>query len=198
MDLRLRETLRYLGYGKHAVDEQTYRLISESFKELESVVRERFIYRIFNLKIRDEELLWLESFSIRSRNLVKNMKDCRQAAVFAATLGTTTDQLIRRTMVSNVAKAAVMQACAATRMEELCDKIELEIREQAELDGRILRPRFSPGYGDLALEYQKEILNILAAPKKIGVTLTDSFMLTPTKSVTAFIGIKDAKEEREI
>jgi len=191
MDLRLRETLRYLGYGRHAVDEQTNRLISASFDELESVVRERFIYRIFDLELFDQELLNLEHFQIRSKHLVKNMTGCRRAVIFAATLGIETDLLIQKTVIGDVAKAAVMQACAAVRMEELCDRIEMAVRERVEPDGCRLRPRFSPGYGDLSLEYQKEILVILEASKKIGVTMTDSYMLTPTKSVTAFIGIRD-------
>jgi len=191
MDLRLRETLRYLGYGRHAVDERTNQLITASFEELESVVRERFIYRIFDLELFDQELLKLEHFQIRSKHLVKNMTGCRRAVIFAATLGIETDLLIQKTVIGDVAKAAVMQACAATRMEELCDRIEMAVRKRVEPDGCRLRPRFSPGYGDLSLEYQKEILVILEASKKIGVTVTDSYMLTPTKSVTAFIGIRD-------
>ena len=198
MDFRLRETLRYLGYGKHAVDEQTYLLISESFEELEAVIRERFVYRIFDLVQADEELLMLEHFSVRSKLLVKNMKGCQKAVLFAATLGVETDLLVQKTMVRDVAKAAVMQACAATRMEELCDRIEFEISDRIGADAYKLKPRFSPGYGDLSLEYQRAILDILEAQKKIGITLTDSYMLSPTKSVTAFIGIMRQKRSEEL
>ena len=50
--------------------------------------------------------------------------------------------------------------------------------------------RFSPGYGDFDLKYQKDILEYLDANKKIGISLTDSLMMIPTKSITAIIGIK--------
>ena len=38
-------------------------------------------------------------------------------------------------------------------------------------------------------EIQNELLNLIDAPKKIGLTLTDSFLLIPQKSVTAVFGI---------
>ena len=61
-------------------------------------------------------------------------------------------------------------------------------------DKNYLRPRFSPGYGDFSILYQKDVLRMLDAPKKIGLTMTDGYMLTPTKSVTAIIGISNTKE----
>ena len=59
--------------------------------------------------------------------------------------------------------------------------------------GKYIRPRFSPGYGDFSIQHQKAVLAMLEASKRIGVTMTDSYMLTPTKSVTAVIGIGDAE-----
>ena len=70
----------------------------------------------------------------------------------------------------------------------------LEIAKELDA-GLYLRPRFSPGYGDFSILHQKELLQMLEAPKKIGLTLTEGYMLTPTKSVTALLGMsKDAKE----
>ena len=49
--------------------------------------------------------------------------------------------------------------------------------------------RYSPGYGDLGIDIQKEILRILNAPRKIGLTASKYNILLPTKSVTAIIGV---------
>ena len=57
-----------------------------------------------------------------------------------------------------------------------------------------LRPRFSPGYGDFPLEYQRELLGVLDAAKRIGLTLTDSLLMAPSKSVTAVIGVYEAAD----
>ena len=66
-------------------------------------------------------------------------------------------------------------------------------RELAENDSKSnFRPRFSPGYGDFPLTAQRDIFAILDCPKRIGLSLNQSLLLSPTKSVTAVIG----KEQR--
>jgi hypothetical protein len=52
-----------------------------------------------------------------------------------------------------------------------------------------LRPRFSPGYNDFDIAHQTDLLRMLQAHKRIGLSETKSHMLTPLKSVTAVIGI---------
>ena len=53
--------------------------------------------------------------------------------------------------------------------------------------------RFSPGYGDLPIEIQGEFLQVLDAPKRIGLYATANNILTPRKSVTAVIGLSENK-----
>ena len=61
-------------------------------------------------------------------------------------------------------------------------------REDKSLDDK----RYSAGYGDFNLENQKIIYDLLGL-KKIGVDITDTFVLIPEKSVTAMVGIKEVK-----
>ena len=210
MEQRVRETLRYLGYGKHSVDESTLHLISESFEKLDTMKRERFVYRFFEVEQVEENILQIDSIQIKSKDLSKNLAGCTRCAIFVATLGVEIDTYIRKCTMLDMAKTVILQACAATLMEELCDHIEDTIREEVrkeymqkeriqreriqrediQKENMRLKPRFSAGYGDLNIAYQEQILAIVEAQKKIGVTLTDSFMMVPTKSVTAFVGIQ--------
>lgn len=194
MDIRTKEAVRYLGYGRHAIDERTLELIQDSFKELDQIADARFVYRIFEISEQNENELTLGTIRIHSKKLSKNLKDCKKAVVFGATLGTQVDLLMKKYSVSDMTKAVVVQACAAAFLEECCDKMQKEI--ETELDaGLYLKPRFSPGYGDFSILHQGELLQMLEAPKKIGLTMTDGYMLTPTKSVTAVMGIsKDAAD----
>ena len=82
----------------------------------------------------------------------------------------------------------VLQACAAAFLEEYCDRMQKQIEDGLE-NGLYLRPRFSPGYGDFSILHQKELLQMTDASKKIGLALTEGYMLTPTKSITAVMGI---------
>ncbi len=191
MDIRTKEAIRYLGYGKHTVDEKTLQSIKESFDELTQIAEKKSISQIYDLCVKDENLFVIENIEITSRNLQTNLKDCKQVVLFAATLGTEVDRLIRKTQIVDMAKAVVMQACAATLLEEFCDELQKEVTEQLQQQGKYIRPRFSPGYGDFSISHQRDFISLLDTPKTIGLSMTDSYMLTPTKSVTAVIGISD-------
>lgn len=194
MDVRTREAIRYLGYGGHAVDEQTLALLEDSFGELEEAAKRRIIYRIFDVVPGEAGGLAIGKMDIVSRNLSKNLKDCREAVLLGATLGIGVDRLLKRYSLTDISKTVVLQAAAAALLEEYLDRWQREFGAELEGEGRFLRPRFSPGYGDFDIRHQGMILRMLNADKSIGLTMTDSFMLTPVKSVTAVIGISRKKE----
>ncbi len=184
------EAARYLGMKPSDLDERTEKLIEQCALKLENAVAPKHTYAVFDIKTEENKVVF-NDFSIESKALAKHLKDCSEAVLFAATLGTEADRLISRAVYSDMSEAAVMQACAAVMIEEYCDSVMDEIKDEEK--NRFLRPRFSPGYGDFSTSYQRDILNILNADRRIGVFVTDSDMLTPTKSVTAVIGITNEK-----
>ncbi len=189
MDQRIREVVRYLGYGAHAVDDKTLEMIRSSLKELDQINRYRVVYRIFELQVSGEDKVQIGKLQITSKNLAKNVRGCRQAILLGATLGIETDMRMKKYAVTDMARYVVLQAGAATVLEEELDRWQQELAERLRKENDYLRPRFSPGYGDLDIRHQKEVLQMLDAGKTIGLTMTDGYMLTPTKSVTAIIGI---------
>lgn len=194
MDKRTKEAIRYLGYGRNAVDERTLSLISDSFCELTGVMVAKSIYRIFHLQIQSEDGFSIGKVNLKSKNLGKNLKGCGQIIVFGATLGTGVDILLKKYSLTDMAKVVVLQACAAAMLEEYCDLIQSEIALKLEKEHKYLRPRFSPGYGDFDISYQDPLMRMIDCAKTIGLTMTDSFMLSPSKSVTAVIGVSNTKE----
>ncbi|SHJ23256.1 vitamin B12 dependent-methionine synthase activation domain-containing protein [Hespellia stercorisuis] len=194
MDNRTKETIRYLGYGNHAVDSTTIAMISDSFRNLESVANCKSIYRIFDLHETDENYYKIGTVHLESRNLSKNLKGCHRVVLFGATLGAEVDRLLTRKALMSMAEVVVLQAAAAAMLEEYCDECQEEIRVSLEREGEYIRPRFSPGYGDFDIHYQRPLMQMLDCAKKIGLTMTDSFMMSPTKSVTALIGVSSTQE----
>lgn len=194
MEKRTNEAVRYLGYGTNAVDVQTLAMISDSFMELETCAEPRHIYRIFALQVQSEDCFSIGLNQYQSRNLGKNLRGCEKAIIFAATLGIHVDRLIRKVSLEDMAKAVVLQACAAAMLEEYCDEWQEQIRERIQTEGYYLRPRFSPGYGDFSIRYQLHFLEMLNADKTIGLTLTENYMLNPTKSITAIMGISKTSQ----
>lgn len=189
MNIDRKEIRRYLGYGKNLPDDTVSKMIEECIEELNKNSTMRNIYQVFDLKILENNTLDFAGFQVQSRNLTKNLAECSQIILFAATLGTAADILIRKYSKMQMSRAVVMQAVTAAMIEEYCDKCQEEIRQKMEQKGLYLRPRFSPGYGDFKLEHQKDMIHVLECPKKIGLTLTESFILAPSKSVTAVIGL---------
>ena len=194
MEKCFQEAVRYLGYGKNPVDEATSRLVEKGFLELEKVSALRSVFRIFEMNRIDEEKVAIGTLQISSKSLARNLNHCEKAVLFGATLGTGVDRLIARTSLTDMANAVVLQACAAAMLEEFCDEKQFEIGEELEKEGLYLRPRFSPGYGDFDIGFQKSFMQMLDCAKAIGLTMTESFMMTPTKSVTAVIGASRIKE----
>lgn len=194
MDRLTREAVRYLGYGKNAADDQTMALIADSFENLRSVSRPKSVYRIFDLMHTGSDRIEFGGMEVESRNLSKNLKGCGEIVLFGATLGIGVDRYISRASLTDMARAVVLQACAAALLEEYCDSCQEQIAQEKKREGKYLRPRFSPGYGDFSISYQEQLVRILDCAKKIGLTLTDSMMMTPTKSVTAVIGVSTVKE----
>ena len=143
-----KEAIRYLGYGKHAVDDKTLAMVEDSFRNLEDIAGRRSIYRIFDLQQTADDRFTIGRVEIQSRSLGRNLKGCRKIILFGATLGTAVDRMLARLSLTDMAKAVVMQACAAALLEEYCDACQADIAAQVSAEGLYLRPRFSPGYGD--------------------------------------------------
>ena len=123
------------------------------------------------------------------------LADCRQCAVLVCTLGAEFDLWVRREQMRDMARAAMLDALGSAYIEAACDAAEEAIR--ARLPGLYLTDRFSPGYGDLPLAVQPTLLT-LAGGSRIGVTLTDTMLMVPQKSVTAIIGLADKPQMARI
>jgi len=184
-----KEIYRYLGYRGHEVDEETRQLVEACVDELADVAEPKMIVREFPLSVMGDGTIDCGCFRTKSENLSKNLRGCDRVLLMAATLGLGVDRLLVKYGKLKVSKALVFQAAAAAMIEEYCNELCLEWKQEYAGKDLYLRPRYSPGYGDFSLECQKAILDGLEAGKRIGITLTDGGLMVPTKSVTAVIGV---------
>lgn len=123
-------------------------------------------------------------------SLAKHLAGCHAVYLVCTTIGASFDALQRRTAATSPSDAFVLQAIGATAIEEWTDVTEEAIRRELQ-DGETLISRYSPGYGDYPLAAQRNLLGLLDASRKVGVSLTDSLLMVPSKSVSAVIGVKD-------
>ena len=179
-DPDIKEILRYAG-GR---DEETAVLIKDCLKECENLLAPALCYRTFEVNVEDG-VCDFGDFSVKSSDLSVNLKNCKKAVIFCATIGTAFDRLLIKYSRLSPARALIFQSIGAERIEALCDAF----CEHLKAEGYTVRPRFSAGYGDLPLSVNKEIFSALSPEEAVGVTLSEGMLMTPTKSVTAFVGL---------
>lgn len=182
-----REVLRYMG-ARDATDEVSA-LLSECIGEAKDSLTPRACFREFDL-IRNGAVLDLGFAKTDSLALSENLKGCDRVVLFAATVGLGIDRLINRYTRLSPARAVCFGAIGAERIEALCDALCQRLTKEYEEKGRRSRPRFSPGYGDLPLSLQRDIFDALKCAQRIGLSLSESLLMTPTKSVTAIVGVR--------
>ena len=188
LDVPESEIWRYLGYRGRTPDAAVRGLIASCLAQLEQETAPKRIYRVYPLT-KEEEAVTVGDLRLASRHLRRHLESSTRAALFAATLGSGADRLMRYWERVDMSRAAVLQATAAAMTEAWCDACQAELAASLAGEGAHLTFRFSPGYGDLPLTVQPMLLGRLDAQRRVGLTVTESMMLTPTKSVTAIIGI---------
>ena len=181
------EAARYLGYIKsNPPDEQVYNLIKTACAELFNVFTPKAVFDCFDLKI--EEKISFADVSINSESLGINLRNCRKVFLVAVTIGPQVDAFIRRTQALDSVKASILQAAGAMLAEKTIEFINAQIKDIAVSQNTKCKPRFSPGYGDVPLTIQKDFFRLLPC-SKIGLSLMDTLIMSPEKSITAFIGM---------
>lgn len=177
------EILRYSGCK--TCNDDTLATLQACIKES----RDKFTYSVcyctLPVSTKDDasDICLLGDFELRSAALARLLSDCKGAVIFAATVGTGIDRLIKKHSVVSPTKALFMNAFGTERVEALCDVF-------CDSFDAPKTKRFSPGYSDLSLEYQRVVFDILKCEKNVGIYLTDSYLMTPSKSVTAIFGIR--------
>jgi len=186
------EVLRYLGCRDDSPDQRLLALIQELSDELKANTAPKNVYGIWDVRVESPEVS-LSGLTVKSESLSRHLAGCDKAALLAVTLGTGADTLIRRYSVRDMEKAVVAQAICTAMIESYCDEVRGELAKRDEVVGLFQRAQFSPGYGDFAIAHQEDIIRLLNCDRRIGLTITDGYMLVPSKSITAIIGF--AKQE---
>ncbi len=181
-EINEKEILRYAGMKNSTTE------IAEILKDCLKEIDGKLNYSVCYLKtpISVDEDIDFKHFKVHSKDLAKNLTGYSSAIVFVATVGIEIDRLIKKYSVISPVKALLFQAIGAERIESLCNAFCEDLKGEFTK----VAPRFSAGYGDFSLDYQEEIFKVLNPKKHIGVSLLESKLMLPSKSVTAVVGVK--------
>lgn len=158
--------------------------IQKYIKKYNENVVYRYAYTKINFKC-SEGISYFEDEKVNSITLEKVLKDSKEVFLLVVTAGIGIDKLIAKTAIQNPVESFYIDAIASAGIESYIDYINNMI-----CDGLKVTKRFSPGYADFPIEFQNYILHRVSANKNIGIMLSDNYLMIPTKSITAVIGIK--------
>lgn len=191
MKIERSELLRYLGYKGQRIDGKIEENISAAISLCKSKITPRHAIRKYALE-REPLALKGTDVILKGKDISAHLADCSEVYLMGATVGFEIEKTVSRLMKENPLLGVMVDSASICAIESYCDDLCEELQAENE---KLLTWRFSCGYGDFPLSQQADFVRLLELPKKIGVFMNEqSFMLSPQKSVTAIIGIKDNSE----
>ena len=140
--LNMNEILKYLGFRGQELTEDIAKQLRRCTDEVLQAATPRLTYR--------QEDGAVLGVTFAGKDIPTMLAPCEEVVLFGATLGPGVERLMMRYEVTNAADAVIMDACASTAIENICNNFESDMRAEIEAGGRYLTDRFSPGYGGLA------------------------------------------------
>lgn len=188
------QALHYLGGGGQPED-ALLSDVERAAQLLLDTVSPCFVTKYSSIEITECVRLTDLGFELAGSDIREHLKGCGGCLLLCATLGMAADSLISQWSYRDKGFSLIINACADAAIEYFCNAIEANIADDCSVSGQYITDRFSPGYGDLPLETQIPLCAALGTAKAVGVTLNQSCLMTPQKSVTAIIGISDEPRE---
>lgn len=192
-NINTNEVLLYLSYHGGEVPAELERDILRCAELVKKAARPRITYRIFPV---EEGQPVGAGILLEGQDIRRHLEDCHETILMAATLGQEVETLLMRTQIRDMAQALIMDSCASAAIENICDNLEADLREEYEKQGFFLTDRFSPGYGDMPISQQRDFCGVLDVQRRIGLTVSESGIMIPRKSVTAVLGVSRAPRKR--
>lgn len=172
------------------IDSELDSLIDTTIEESKSLIAPKYVLGEYKTVIGENKVeLEGTNLILLGNDIREHLLNAQSTVIMAVTLGSIIEKKIALYEKTNLTKALILDSCATTAVEEVCDIIEEYVKKEARNKGLGITFRYSPGYGDLPLSVQKDFIKTLSADKRIGLTTSNHYLLFPRKSVTAIIGL---------
>ena len=181
VEINQNELAQRLGTARGYNDD----LIESCKKRLMEIIDYKCAYIRIRLDVPRENVCAFDFMTVESRQLYNNLKGCKEVFAMALTAGINVDRELAKLRIVSQAEYFVTDALASAAVDSFADYASAKMRGVLKT-----APRFSPGYGDFSLSFQKPFLERLDAHGLLGITLDNAYLMTPMKSITAIMGIR--------
>lgn len=194
LNISFDEVLRYTGFNNelHKLDDDMILKIQKNIDLVKKTIRPRAVVSAaINIEEINEAIMAGGTLLLSGSDIKAHLKNCHSIIIMGTTLGNEIDALIRRMEVSDMSDAVILDAASNVAIEEFSSNYEDAIRDEIRLENKYLTMRYSPGYGNLPINIQSELVRVIDGTRKIGLTVTPSHIMIPRKSVTSIMGVAD-------
>ncbi len=198
LKINIDDVSRYLGFRGEQLDEVTALEVEKVVALLQKEITYQFTYKVFSIEKGETIHLDGTNLELEGNDMQTLLGESEQCILLAVTLGQKVDELIRKAQVLDLQQSVLLDVCASSMVEELCNQIETDLTEEWQKKGMYLTDRFSPGYGDLPLSIQGNFCKVLDTNRKIGLHVSKEYIMMPRKSITAILGISHKEQPMRI
>lgn len=191
--------LRYLGYRPGVFPQgRVLSLLDEYIENVHQLLEPSYSCVIRNVaRVRDSATLIEGPVIFRSEVVARLLKACRKVAVVVVTIGNTLEDMANRLSRDGlVLQASILDAIGSDAVEKAADLAHSRIEKEANREGLATSRRFSPGYCDWDISQQVKVFRSVG-PDLATVTLTDTCLMVPRKSISGIIGIGRGEAVRD-
>ncbi|MDR0846840.1 MAG: hypothetical protein LBN08_04950 [Lactobacillales bacterium] len=187
MEPRIASIVRYLGGNKGQVelDEAMIEKINQAHKKIAQLSKDYFL--AVEAGYKNNEVAEL-NLKLPGESIKKHLENYDKVVLTCTSLGAEVDQEIKKLAKIDMASSLILDATASDYVQQLHEQ---KIKEKMASYTAHTFP-FAIGYGDLPLATQDDFVRALNVDKMFGIHLSASHLMSPQKTITAIIGVKNA------
>jgi len=184
-------------------DSDSYALVAEivekTFDELKDSKEIIGGYRILDcpeVNVKDGTVVCSSGHLHTGRKISGYMKGADRIALFLCTAGQRFTGLSHTYQQNgDFLEAFVVESIGSATVESAMDKVQQYLEEEMMERGKKITNRYSPGYCEWALSGQRDLFAYIGE-HPTGITINESSLMQPIKSVSGIIGIGDEVRKR--
>ena len=186
-----REVLKLQGYKRDASPKrEVAEILHQAIQEGYQLINPKAIYdEVPVVEVKDDKIKLGDGLTLGTKNTVRSWRNLELLGVALCTIDSALEHRVSELFAEgDYSLALMLDSVGSVAVESLADSANYYICHKANNSGFKVGSRLSPGYSKWALEEQRTIFSLVPGDK-IGVRLTEQYMMIPQKSVSFCIGI---------
>jgi cobalamin-dependent methionine synthase I len=187
-----KQIIKRLGYPNSTkITQPVKQILDEFLNQTRDLIEAKGVFRLLKVESQASgNIRFIQSdFKIQSKQVTHMLRKSDIVVLFMVTIGNRLENQVNTLLKEEeTTRGFVLDAIGSEMTDAVADEMHYHyLKKLAATQGYSITTRFSPGYGDWTLPVQKDILQ-LCRGDRIDISLTDSYLMIPRKSVSAVLG----------